>query len=620
MDKRTMKKAKSLSKKLTRVKREILIIRERLLKVSGKIKEGDFVIGDGSDIYKVGKFSVDKGYKKEYQHRAELLHKYSEEKEWSHYGNIDIGEFESGRYVKIDIEKEEDFKEYEYKILKEAIKFKEKKEGDNVEESSERALAVLNKDFLVKQKQDVEDIKRKHQILARILDRKRRELQSYVGEMSEKIEKMNKVIGQIELYLGINEDIIQIQKGSCSEIKEPISLRQQMLYMDEETGALLDSGGLDYKSITEFDDWVTKDKNYEKLLPEKKGVVVLRVRRESKDYGTGNAMLEGFKNEGNFYTYLLIRNGDNLYRIWANIIIKERLFPTQEEMDEMFEGKKQDFFRQRDTEKMVFSYRQNLLLLQGLIDRTQVFRPFNVKINLFKPKSYGDYIKFIRDDEPSLTEGQLTFENWKKELNSKIERGTRIYFCGFNYHDTESYNEHSRYSSHRFPHYVSSTPKKGIYNIKRIEGKDEYMGSKLVCHYNPKDDIWGRWGDDDRERKQSIPFYLYRGDWCILNYDLITIKDIDYFINSRFDRGNYLEMLPVLYGIKQRRLKEIEWEIGFVDRLTREFKCKKELVWRCVVWWKAKVIWKRPIMSDDAKALRMIRGRIKRQIKEGKKQ
>lgn len=612
------------NKSLTKVNKEIIKIKERLLKINGEIKEGDFLISDSSDIYKVGKASVDDNYKDGYKHRVELLHKYSSDEEWHRYGDIDIQELESGRYVKLDIEKIEDFPAYEKRLLVEAINFDADKDEDKQDagENTERALAILDKEFLLRQKKDVENVQRKFQILERVLERQRYDLKQYVDKMCEKIEKMNKVIGQIELYLGINEDIIQIQKGANADIKEPISLRQQILYMDEETGALLESGGLDYQNISQFDDWVTKNKNYEKLIPERKGVVVLRVRRNDKDYGSGDSLTEYFANQGNSYTYLLIRNGDNLYRIWANIIIKPRLFPTQEDMDDMYDEKKRkDFFGGKDIEDMVFSYRQNLLLLQGLIDRTQVFIPLPLKINLFKPESYGEFIRFIRDDEPSLTQGEMTFKDWKEKLNKKIERGTRIFFCGFSYNDVSS-DKYSGFDCYRFPHRVEKNPDSGIYSIKKIEPKSEgnYRGETLTCHYKPTEKVWsgGYWRGEETDRKMSVPFYVYRDDWCVLNYDLITIKDIDYFLNSRFDRGNYLEMLPVLFGLKKRRLEEIKWERGFVDNLAVELKCDAKIIWKCIVWWKAKVIWKRPIMSDDSKALRMIRGRVKRVLKEMK--
>ena len=99
---------------------------------------------------------------------------------------------------------------------------------------------------------------------------------------------------------------------------------------------------------------------------------------------------------------------------------------------------------------------------------------------------------------------------------------------------------------------------------------------------------------------------LYPGDEFVLNYDRLSLDDIEYYINSRIDRENYLSMLPILRGIRHERLKEMEWERGFVENLSLRMKIKENAVWKAIEWWKNKVIWKRPIMKDDAKALRMI--------------
>lgn len=94
----------------------------------------------------------------------------------------------------------------------------------------------------------------------------------------------------------------------------------------------------------------------------------------------------------------------------------------------------------------------------------------------------------------------------------------------------------------------------------------------------------------------------------------MDLDTVEYYINSRIDRENYLKMLPVLYQIKKMRLEEIKWEKGFVKSMALDLECDEKLVWDAVDWWKNKVIWKRPIRKDDAKAWRMIKQRLKRKI------
>ncbi len=289
-----------MDKSLTKAKKELIKIKGELEEsMQDTISVGDIFIDDKSNYKKVIKI-IEKGvifvgWDENEWRKYEFDPKYPESgcTEW-HYVKED-------RLVKIRLKEGESLEVFHSRMLNEAVKFNRDEEKEiKAEENNERALVVLNKEFLISQKKDVENMRKKFQILERVLENKRFELQSYVSGMQEKIEKMNKVIGQIELYLGINEDIIQIQKGEKADQKTPISLRQQILYMDEETGVLLESGGLDYKSINEFDDWVIDNKNYEKLVPEEKGVVILRVRRNDKDYQTGNAMAEGFLNQANY--------------------------------------------------------------------------------------------------------------------------------------------------------------------------------------------------------------------------------------------------------------------------------------------------------------------------------
>ena len=108
----------------------------------------------------------------------------------------------------------------------------------------------------------------------------RKNLGLILADFKKKIEKIHKVIWTIELYLGIEEDIIQIQDGEKADIKEPIVLRQALMYMDEEIGDVMDDGkGLDFTNIEQFDAWLLKysswykKANYEVLVPEQKCIV-----------------------------------------------------------------------------------------------------------------------------------------------------------------------------------------------------------------------------------------------------------------------------------------------------------------------------------------------------------
>jgi len=371
-------------------------------------------------------------------------------------------------------------------------------------------------------------------------------------------------------------------------------------------------GGLDWTEIEKFDEWLLKKENYKKIIPEEKGVVVLKVRRSAKDYG--DSLTNVFMNGANHKTYFLIRNGDNLYRIWADLSIGERVFPAKEE----FENKDNDPWFENRVEDKTFTYRQNALVLQGLLDRCDLLKPHPLNLSFFKPDTQDGNIVFIRDDEYLLPPNRLPYLKWKKELNSKIKRGTRIFFAGFHWRSIDPKD--------RIRHHVYDYPNEGIYSVKysvrsttynyseKVKDDDE-KSNGFACHYNPKDDVWKKnWGRGHSysERKKAITFYLYYSDDCVFNYDLITLEEIEYYIHSRIDRHNYLDMLPILIGMKKNRIKEIKWEKAFVNLLATKTSKTKKQVWDAINWWKHKNIWKRPIMEDDAKAVRMIEGRLKR--------
>jgi len=583
-------------------------IEEVLQKHKIPVRTGDYVIGNSrGEIYKVGDIDS-KG--------IHLLHSYGND--WHDYTIVKFEEWNKERYLNAPPEylKIEGTLDEAYKNLFNNInELTKEKPVDKDIETSTALIEVDTKKNLKQAKNLMQQRRNNLEIATRLLDRKRSQLQSMVSDMQEKIGKVQRLLGQIELYLGINEDIMQIYQGPKASFKEQIHFRQQIIFMDEEYGAV-ENQGLDWENIKDFDDWLTTDRHFERVIPEQKCVVILRVRRSDKHYSE-DPIANAWANQANHFTYVLIRNGENLYRIWAGIIIKPRLFPQKEELQKMVDDTKSDKlwgFDKKDFEDKIFTYQQNLLLLQGLLDRTDILTPIPVRVNLFKPdKNHEKYIRFIYDDEASLTEGRKYYKEWKEEINGKIKRGTRIYFCGFPYYMRE------KGCNSRLQHaYQCDQPKSGVYNVSYIKKEKHYYSSSesetLYCHYLPNDSVYLGWDYGSQPRKNKIWFMLHKSDEWVLNYDLIDLDDVEYYINNRYERQHYLDMLPVLYTIKAERIKEIAWEKEFVKAMSEEMNCKEELIWKAVNWWKTKVIWKRPILREEAKAWRMVKSKVRRMI------
>ena len=526
-------------------------------------------------------------------------------------------------------------------------------------------------------KAHIESIKNK-------LESFRQKLNAQIDIVKKQMKRIMRVIMTIELYLGISEDLFQIQSGTPAPSTEPINFRQKILFMDEEVGVWTD-GGYDYTNVPDFEEWLIKDKNYEKLIPEIKGMVLFKPRRRKKEYGNSRDNEE--ENEYNRESYFLIRNGENLYRIFSTKIqIPDRLFPLREELSKLFQElsdmmTSKNHIWERDkkekedkVEDMTFRYKKMAFLLQGLIDRTEIFYPLpEKKINVFDLTDNQDAVNFVYDDEIALPNGKLPFWDWHEEINKTIARGSRILITG-RYSDNGRFVPKSEFHDRLFyecsEYNIPSLPSSGIYEVYEkliitdgwfleedyqkalISGKNyeflkedpnkfsgewdykkqEYKSGKrkgyyyklttpnLAIMYNAGGTTRHGWNDyGEHERKNRISWKIYQDDKFVMNYDRIELADIEFYIHSRFDRKEYLYMLPMLFEMKKQMLDEQKQEQAFIDFLVGraqvnnpkidEDKCR-EFVNGCINWWKNKVIMKRPITKNDTLAMRMIERRV----------
>jgi hypothetical protein len=568
---------------------------------------------------------------------------------------------------------------------------------DNSSDSINNEFALIgksSKEMLVSMERQLEE-KRKHadmvaKFVSYEMEKKKRELESIKEKMNEilvsfkeKIKKIQRVIVTIELYLGINEEIHQIKQGQPASIDEPITFRQMVLYMDEEMGVWED-GGLDFSDIEFFDEWLLKNNNFQSLVPEQKCVVVFRPRRRSKHY-TDDAWTNAILNIPNLTkNYILIRNGEQLFRIFTDHISSiTRLFPKKQELEKIMEElskiEEKDYsFMSGDKNKLedkVYYYKKQAILMQGLIDRTAVFHPIKENISILNMSKNQDAVRFVYDDEASLPSGRLTFKQWLTEINSKITEGSRVLITG-HYNPRGNYFLKSNFSDRfykRGEYNIPDLPQKGVYvveefsqsetrwvrkheyerlqklyskedreyDMKLIEKKDYYFrysgiqngvdyGSKegfhiklterekhLTISYKPEEEArkgWHEWGD----RKNKLRFRIFQDDEFVMNYDQISLDDIDFYLTNRTDRPNYLTMMPLLQEIKQHLIKEMKSENDFIKLVIGRNLNKKawtqsqltEKIKSAIDWWKFKNKWKRPIAKDDALALRMIEKKI----------
>lgn len=555
-------------------------------KYSLDIKVGDEFIDDDGNTFTILKIKRDK---------IITTSIYSNDPDST--SNHTIDEFKNREYLKL----KKSHAEYEKQALATIADIDNLEDDEEVVESDETALTTTSsKAHLQTIKHEMVLKTDELEIMRRIINDKLARLHCIVQANREQVKKMNKVIDVVELYMGIHEEVLQIQQGENALPDQPLCIRQMVLYMDEEVGDTVD-GGLDYKDIAVFDEWLLNG-NLNKIIPETKGIVALRIRRNDKDYGDKYA--NAIQNAHNMRTYILVRNGDNVYRIWAPVNIYPRLFPLKKEFNKSEEDK---WWNQSEKEGREFDYKKHALLLQGLIERTQIFQPMKPGTSVFKPDTWPGNIKFVFDDEGLLPDGRLLWREWRDKINSKIKEGSRIFYHG--------YQHHYKIDGHvPYGYAWVSFPVKGVYTV--VEPLDSTIKDRFRFLYNPggevcTDDYYKGFEYHDRKNRIGYSFY----DDEVLNYDQLSLDDVEFYLHSRVDRKNYISMLPVLRQIKKARLKELEREKHFVKLLSNRTKKTEGDVWKAIEWWKYKNKWKRPVAEDDAKALRMIENKLNRKGK-----
>lgn len=468
--------------------------------------------------------------------------------------------------------------------------------------AARRAVATARNTALKFKKKMLE----RQEELKMLLAEQQHALQVKVDKLNAMVEIASEAIWTIELYLGRFEEIKQLRGGKAAPKDEKIVVRQLVLNMDEECAVAAEHGGIDTHEIAKFDKWVKKPKHLRQVLPEPKGIVAFHVRGEAKWRGDPDAIIE---------TYFLIRNGDRLYRIHTNLVVEDTLFPTQNEFQDFFfsfdhdwdtheklknplrPGSRRYMAAMKKADKRKRHYLRVLLFMQGLIDRTKVFKPLpSPQVNLCDPKQHEEYLRFLRDAEMVLSDGRPRFHDWMCDINSRMEIGMRI-IGEFRSYEVAGQSDLEYRSNPK----GLKPDSHALHTIERREG-----GSYMVLF------PYSRWSGHAAQKRAS--FRIDKHDSFVINFDLVTEADIDFYLSNRLDRGDYTKMFPLLKCVRRLRKRETKEEAPFRKLLAGEIAKAHGVEVEVAVarvddlirWWKYKNKTHRALKSDDAKALRMI--------------
>lgn len=140
-------------------------------------------------------------------------------------------------------------------------------------------------------------------------------------------------IFNVSLYAGLTEDVVECSKGEPAAMTDKLHVMQRRLYMDEECLLNYEAGGMEFKHLSKFDEWIARPENRDRILPYPRTVVAMKVRRKKKDrevYDLGSAYIAFNLGELEKMTFLYIRNGDQVWRLSCAEDFGAMIFPNHD--------------------------------------------------------------------------------------------------------------------------------------------------------------------------------------------------------------------------------------------------------------------------------------------------
>lgn len=386
------------------------------------------------------------------------------------------------------------------------------------------------------------------------------------------------------------------------------------------------------------------------LLPEAKGVVAVKPRRTDKKY-SDNPWENEALNEGNRLTYFVIRNGEKVWLHCTDFEVGARLVPTRDEFTSLFrktvhnhttgqsetvdlEPGSDDWLKaEKASSARNRHFMRIALILQGLIDRTTVFHPIAPNTSLLHPEAYeSGVIVLVTDDEMALGTGREPYYDWIRRLNRELRPGMRIIgnfghsdFRGLRSNERFSYDEHPRLTPKKAVgpdsmviHYLDGRKSGGFtFKYKR----NEKVWDPKVWVPSPTRPGYGNYGEE-RAPKNRATCVVMPDDKFIIPIDLVTIEEMETYLNARTERHAYADMMPLLNAAIAVKKAEVDAEAPFRDLIARQIASEYGIedpatlttdVTSLVDWWKLANTTHRPLVAsaatgttDESKALRMI--------------
>lgn len=449
----------------------------------------------------------------------------------------------------------------------------------------ERAKAMIKsaEDMAAMINQAQQDISATATELTRYMVESGKAKMAEVSEVLEHASKLQQGVRSLSLYKGDMLEVRRLTSGQDAPSGEPLTLFQNKLYLDEELGINTATGGFNFFNMGDLDALFSSDHGFiDRIIPTARGVALVQIRRSEFRYHE-NPFYDFKINELADKPYLLLRNGGNVFLVHMPDIEEwektQTLFPTQKEIDDIFKhfGREinpdhLEFTRAMNKfERTAVNYKRLFLILWGLQDREGVFGSFydTDKItSWFGPEFQTQHLHYVHDAENVLEHARPSVFEWFDKANEKIRVGSRVvvktsaaftkdsapeYF-------TEVYSEkmtmQKRWPSHAIA-LSTVTERKGAIrfaiNISKENASAYEQTERSV----------------DGVAQVDLGEALAGDKLSLLCIDDITLEDVDYYLNSRKERVQYMRFIDLLLSTRALLAQEKEELVPIESLLNR---------------------------------------------------
>ena len=203
------------------------------------------------------------------------------------------------------------------------------------------------------------------------------------------VAKVLATVANLELYTGKGLEVVHLREGAPAPAEATLTVYQDLLALDEEALILIAQGGLDHRHTQELATALEDPALLARLIPAERGAVLVRFRREEKDFAPGDktaasAFYNQHMNREAQQVHLLVRDGERLSLVSSELVFQtiKQLMPSTAEQDRYFQ--RRDGSRittddlsyakaRREQMSALNDYARVLIVLWGLRDRDELF-------------------------------------------------------------------------------------------------------------------------------------------------------------------------------------------------------------------------------------------------------